>query len=269
MHPDDRPRPEALLQGALAGGGRYRCEHRVVRPDGTVRHLLAPGEVSLDAGGQACRLLGTVQDTGVAREAIAGQPPGDFQRLVRSEEHDRALAMCVQQGLCQTVTRHSRLPGKPDRWMETTLYPCRQPEGIGGAAVLVTREVTARLANQRALVASADNLRLTLNTTQDGIFASDARGSDKPLLFANQRLLEIWRIPPEQAPGLTPRGVHTAAMRFFTDPARELPRIVEMSPAEGLFTESLMAAAASNTPEAQDRLRAFLEGRAGKVVKQS
>jgi len=29
-----------------------------------------------------------------------------------------------------------------------------------------------------------------------------------------------------------------------------------------------MAAAASNTPEAQDRLRAFLDGRAGKVVKQ-
>ena len=46
-----------------------------------------------------------------------------------------------------------------------------------------------------------------------------------------------------------------------------LPRIAEMSPNEGLFTESLMAACASNTPEAQDRLRAFLEGRAGKVVK--
>jgi enoyl-CoA hydratase/carnithine racemase len=48
-----------------------------------------------------------------------------------------------------------------------------------------------------------------------------------------------------------------------------LPRIVEMSPSEGLFTESLMASAASNTPEAQERLRAFLEGRAGKVVKES
>jgi enoyl-CoA hydratase/carnithine racemase len=46
-----------------------------------------------------------------------------------------------------------------------------------------------------------------------------------------------------------------------------LPRIVEQSPGEGYFTEALMAAAASNTPEAQDRLRAFLEGRAGKVVK--
>ena len=48
-----------------------------------------------------------------------------------------------------------------------------------------------------------------------------------------------------------------------------LPRIVEQSPSEGLFTEALMASAASNTPEAQDRLRAFLDGRAGKVVKQS
>ena len=46
-----------------------------------------------------------------------------------------------------------------------------------------------------------------------------------------------------------------------------LPRIVEQSPGEGYFTEALMAAAASNTPEAQDRLRAFLDGRAGKVVK--
>jgi len=46
-----------------------------------------------------------------------------------------------------------------------------------------------------------------------------------------------------------------------------LPRIVEQSPGEGLFTESLMAAAASNTPEAQARLRAFLEGKAAKVVK--
>lgn len=46
-----------------------------------------------------------------------------------------------------------------------------------------------------------------------------------------------------------------------------LPRIVEQSPAEGLFTESLMSAVAASTPEAQARLRAFLEGRAPKVVK--
>lgn len=46
-----------------------------------------------------------------------------------------------------------------------------------------------------------------------------------------------------------------------------LPRIADQSQSEGLFTESLMAAVAESTPEAQARLRAFLEGRAGKVLK--
>ncbi len=46
-----------------------------------------------------------------------------------------------------------------------------------------------------------------------------------------------------------------------------LPRIAEQSPTEGLFTESLIAAAASASPEAQRRLQDFLQGRAGKVVK--
>ena len=46
-----------------------------------------------------------------------------------------------------------------------------------------------------------------------------------------------------------------------------LPRIADQSQSEGLFTESLIAAVAESKPEAQLRLRAFQEGRAGKVVK--
>lgn len=45
-----------------------------------------------------------------------------------------------------------------------------------------------------------------------------------------------------------------------------LPHIAESSPAAGLFTESLMAAIAEATPEAQERLRAFLEKRARKIT---
>lgn len=48
-----------------------------------------------------------------------------------------------------------------------------------------------------------------------------------------------------------------------------LPRIADQAQAEGLMTEALMAAVAESTPDAQDRLRAFLEGRAAKVVKAS
>jgi enoyl-CoA hydratase/carnithine racemase len=46
-----------------------------------------------------------------------------------------------------------------------------------------------------------------------------------------------------------------------------LPRIAELPPAEGLFVESLVAAIAQGDPAAKERIRAFLEGRAGKVAK--
>jgi enoyl-CoA hydratase/carnithine racemase len=45
-----------------------------------------------------------------------------------------------------------------------------------------------------------------------------------------------------------------------------LPRIAEADPQSGLLTESLMAAIAQDDPEAKSRLKAFLEGRGGKVT---
>ena len=46
-----------------------------------------------------------------------------------------------------------------------------------------------------------------------------------------------------------------------------LPRIADQSQADGLLTESLMAAVAESTGEAKDRMRAFLDKRAGKIAK--
>jgi enoyl-CoA hydratase/carnithine racemase len=44
-----------------------------------------------------------------------------------------------------------------------------------------------------------------------------------------------------------------------------LPRIADMAMADGLFTESVVTALAQGTDDAQERLRAFLEKRSGKV----
>ena len=46
-----------------------------------------------------------------------------------------------------------------------------------------------------------------------------------------------------------------------------LPRIQDMSKSDGLFVESFIATFASSTPEAAQRLRDFLEKRAGKVTR--
>jgi enoyl-CoA hydratase/carnithine racemase len=44
-----------------------------------------------------------------------------------------------------------------------------------------------------------------------------------------------------------------------------LPRIAEVGPDQGFVMEALMAAVASSSPEAQDRMQAFLSGNAAKV----
>ncbi|MEJ8281238.1 crotonase/enoyl-CoA hydratase family protein [Pseudonocardia spirodelae] len=44
-----------------------------------------------------------------------------------------------------------------------------------------------------------------------------------------------------------------------------LPRIAEASPDQGFLMESLVAAVASSSPEAQERMREFLAGRGGRV----
>jgi enoyl-CoA hydratase/carnithine racemase len=65
---------------------------------------------------------------------------------------------------------------------------------------------------------------------------------------------------------LAQKVARTAPMTAFAV-MHALPRIADQSPSEGLFTESLMSAVAANTPEAQAGLRAFLDGKASKVLK--
>lgn len=69
VHPDDVLRVEEDIQRALEGGQHYDCEHRIVRSDGTVRHVHGRGEVAFDASGRATRMMGTLQDITESKQA--------------------------------------------------------------------------------------------------------------------------------------------------------------------------------------------------------
>lgn len=61
VHPDDR----ALVKDSEAKAqitGHHDVVHRIVRPDGTVRHVHELAEVELDSTGRLLRMRGTVQD---------------------------------------------------------------------------------------------------------------------------------------------------------------------------------------------------------------
>jgi enoyl-CoA hydratase/carnithine racemase len=64
---------------------------------------------------------------------------------------------------------------------------------------------------------------------------------------------------------LARKAAGNAAMTNFAV-LHALPQISESNPAAGYFTESLMAAIAETTPEAQQRLRDFLEKRTAKIT---
>ena len=69
----------------------------------------------------------------------------------------------------------------------------------------------------------------------------------------------------EKALELAEKVASNAGMTNFAL-VQVLPRIVDASQEQGLLMESLMAAIAQNAPEAKERLRDFLEGRAKKIV---
>ncbi|HEU0317722.1 MAG TPA: EAL domain-containing protein, partial [Solirubrobacteraceae bacterium] len=61
-HPDDRERVGAVIEAARTKGEPFSFEHRIVRPDGTVRNLQGHGEVIAGPDGQAIGMRGTAQD---------------------------------------------------------------------------------------------------------------------------------------------------------------------------------------------------------------
>jgi DNA-binding NarL/FixJ family response regulator len=61
-HPQDRPSFERHLDAAAATGSLSLFDFRVVRPDGSVRHLRTLGRVDLTEEGEPGLLIGAVQD---------------------------------------------------------------------------------------------------------------------------------------------------------------------------------------------------------------
>ena len=81
VHPRDREVVAATVQASCASGEPFSFEHKIVRPDGTVRVLSARGDVILGDDGQLLRVFGTGQDVTEQRDA---------------EELQRQLAAIVQ-----------------------------------------------------------------------------------------------------------------------------------------------------------------------------
>ena len=77
IHPDDLEAVRAAIHASRDGGTAYQIEHRIVRPDSTVRHVLEHGQHEYDEAARPIFFRGTVQDISPINEIR--------ERLVRAE----------------------------------------------------------------------------------------------------------------------------------------------------------------------------------------
>jgi PAS domain S-box-containing protein len=62
VHPDDRETTKATIERSAQDRTPFDFQERIVRPDGTVRHLRSQGKWFADAHGRSVRLVGICQD---------------------------------------------------------------------------------------------------------------------------------------------------------------------------------------------------------------
>jgi PAS domain S-box-containing protein len=105
IHPEDLDRTRELLLKVAAENMEYEHEHRIVLPDGTVKHIHAIGHPVLDENGKVAEYVGTAVDVTERKRAE--------EALRRSEAY-----LAEAQRLSHTGSWASECTGRPLYWSE-------------------------------------------------------------------------------------------------------------------------------------------------------
>lgn len=69
LHPEDREMADEMIRNAYENKSDFAFEHRLIRPDGSIKILSCRGEVITDQSGKPVKMIGTGQDITEIKEA--------------------------------------------------------------------------------------------------------------------------------------------------------------------------------------------------------
>jgi len=131
VHPQDRDHSRHVVEQALVDRRPFTFDHRVVRPDGTIRTVHARGEVLTNEDGRPARMVGTGQDVTEQRlaeaalrsaydrerEALEGLRKLDEMKsaILSAVSHELRTPLTVILGFAQTMQREGMALSAADR----------------------------------------------------------------------------------------------------------------------------------------------------------
>ncbi|ACL73071.1 EAL domain-containing protein [Thioalkalivibrio sulfidiphilus] len=141
VHPEDRPALLATVEAARSSGEPYTLDHRIVRPDGSIRVIQSQGEALRDADGRIIKLRGTGLDVTERKQAEAALFEAKERALVTLHSIGDAVITTDAQGIVTylnpvaeglTGWRSSEATGQPLTkvfriFNEFTLQPTQDP----------------------------------------------------------------------------------------------------------------------------------------------
>lgn len=246
VHPDDVALTTSVVRHALANATPFAYDHRVIRPDGSVRMLHTRGEVIADAEGRPLRMVGSCWDITDRWQAMGALEKARNTAEI-SEQQLRALAARMdavreeeRQGIAREI--HDRMGQELTAlkldlaWMRPRLSDpdltrrAERMDGLLDEALETTRRVSAEL--RPALLdelglAAAINWHAHEFETRTGIAcavqAAAGRGPD----VGPRASLALYRILQEALTNVARHaGASSARVNLSTD-GRELSLVVE------------------------------------------
>ncbi|HTF57929.1 MAG TPA: ATP-binding protein [Planctomycetota bacterium] len=107
-HPDDRQAIQDAMETSRARREPFSTDTRIIRPDGSIRHLHVQGKPVLDDAGQVVRLVGTVQD--ITERKRADQAILTLNAELRARMDELAMVNKELESFSYSVSHDLRAP---------------------------------------------------------------------------------------------------------------------------------------------------------------